>query len=288
VCAQPGRSRKLNTSVISVGNVTMVGAGKTPFVLYLAEQMQRAGRRWHPKPRHGRHLARGHLILEPGERVKVSQSGDEPQIFLRRGVAPVGIGADRFDTGKILQERFGVDILILDDGFQHVRLERQVDIVLIDALAPLGGREVFPLGRLREPLTALMRADVIVITRSESERGTYNLQLGLRRYNARVRPFSPPAVPELDRFVHRAANSGRRIPVYSRGRFLRVGESGIAPGRRSSCWGSVRSTTSLSAITTRIALTSCGRWRISLAQPRRRRRSQPRRTASTCAKAPST
>src|SRR5204863_4871521 len=136
------------------------------------------------------------LILEPGARVKVAQSGDEPQMFLRAGVAPVGIGTDRLQTGRLLQQRFGADVMILDDGFQHVRLERQVDIVLIDALAPFGDCEVFPLGRLREPLTALMRADVIVIARSESERGTYNLQLALRRYNARAPIFRARTVPE--------------------------------------------------------------------------------------------
>jgi 3-deoxy-D-manno-octulosonic-acid transferase len=204
------RRRKLSASVISVGNVTMGGTGKTPLVLYLAEQMRRAGHRPGILSRgHGRQSLARHLILEPGERVKVSQSGDEPQIFLRRGVAPVGIGADRFDTGRILQEHHGADVLILDDGFQHVRLERQADIVLIDALAPFGGGEIFPLGCLREPLTALMRADVIVITRSESERGTYNLQLALRRYNARAPIFRARTVPEC--WIDLA--TGRQIPA---------------------------------------------------------------------------
>jgi tetraacyldisaccharide 4'-kinase len=204
------RRRNLTAGVISVGNVTMGGTGKTPFVLYLAEQMRRAGRRPGILTRgHGRHSLVRHLILEPGERAKVSQTGDEPQIFLRRGVAPVGIGADRFDTGQMLQERFGADVLILDDGFQHLRLERQVDIVLIDALAPFGGGEVFPLGRLREPLAALMRADVIVITRSESERGTYNLHLALRRYNARAPIFRARTIPET--WVELA--TGREIPA---------------------------------------------------------------------------
>lgn len=204
------RRRNLNASVVSVGNVTMGGTGKTPFALYLAEQIRRAGRRPGILSRgHGRHSLAKHLILEPGERVKVSQSGDEPQIFLRRGTAPVGIGADRFDTGRILQERFGADVLILDDGFQHVRLARQADIVLIDALAPFGGGEIFPLGRLREPLTALARADVIVITRSESERGTYNLQLALRRYNARAPIFRARTVPEC--WIDLA--TGRQIPA---------------------------------------------------------------------------
>jgi len=191
------RRRSLTASVITAGNITMGGTGKTPFVLYLAEQMRRAGRRPGILTRgHGRHSLVRHLVLEAGERAKVSQTGDEPQIFLRRGVAPVGIGADRFDTGQMLQERFGADVLILDDGFQHVRLDRQVDIVLIDALAPFGGGEVFPLGRLREPPAALIRAGVIVITRSESERGTYNLQLALRRYNTRAPIFRARTVPE--------------------------------------------------------------------------------------------
>ena len=83
-------------------------------------------------------------------------SGDEPQIFVRSGLAPVGIGADRFQTGTRPAPRsFDVDVLLLDDGFQHVRLARDVDIVLIDALHPFGGGDLFPLGRLREPIEAL-------------------------------------------------------------------------------------------------------------------------------------
>ena len=198
------RRRKVDASVISAGNITMGGTGKTPFVLYLAEQMRRGGRRPGILSRgYGRHSLTRHLILEPGARVKVSQSGDEPQIFLRSAVAPVGIGADRFETGQLLQQRFGVDLMILDDGFQHV------DIVLVDALTPFGGGEVFPLGRLREPLAALGRADIIVITRSESERGTYNLQLALRRYNAHAPIFRSRTVPEY--WVDLA--SGQQVPV---------------------------------------------------------------------------
>jgi tetraacyldisaccharide 4'-kinase len=121
----------------------------------------------------------------------------------------VGIGADRFETGQLLQEQFGADLMILDDGFQHVRLERQVDIVLVDALAPFGGGEVFPLGRLREPLAALGRADVIVITRSENERGTYNLPLALRRFNARAPIYRSSTVPEY--WVDLA--TGQQIPA---------------------------------------------------------------------------
>jgi 3-deoxy-D-manno-octulosonic-acid transferase len=202
--------RRLAAGVISVGNITMGGTGKTPLVLYVAEQMRLAGRQPGILSRgYGRHSLDRHLILEPGAHVKVTQSGDEPQIFLRSGVAPVGIGADRFQTGRLLEERFGADVLILDDGFQHVRLERQVDIVLIDALTPFGGREVFPLGRLREPLEALARADAIVITRSESQRGTHNIQLAVRRYNVRAPVFHARTVAEC--WVDAA--SGQQIPA---------------------------------------------------------------------------
>ncbi len=203
------RRRKLNVAVVSVGNITMGGTGKTPLVLHLAEELRRAGRRPGILTRgHGRHSLDSHLILEPNARARVEQTGDEPQIFLRSGVAPVGIGADRFRSGGMIEQRFGADVLLLDDGFQHVRLERQVDLVLLDALAPFGGGEVFPLGRLREPLKALARAGAIVITRSECSPGTYNLESILRRYNAGAPLFYARTVP--DYWVEAA--TGRRIP----------------------------------------------------------------------------
>ena len=217
------RRKKLNAGVISVGNLTMGGSGKTPLVLYLAEEIRRGGRQPGILTRgYGRHSLQKHLILEPGARVTVSQSGDEPQIFLRAAGAPVGIGSDRFETGRMLQERFGADVLILDDGFQHLRLERQVDIVLIDALRPFGGGEVFPLGWLREPLEALARAEIIVITRSECSRGTFDLRCAVRRYNARAPIFHARSVPE--QWVE--ASSGQQIaelPLSRVGAFCGLG-----------------------------------------------------------------
>ncbi len=69
--------------------------------------------------------------------MRTEQTGDEPQIFLRARVAPVGIGADRYRTGTLLREQFGTDVFLLDDGFQHVKLARNFDIVLVDALESL-------------------------------------------------------------------------------------------------------------------------------------------------------
>lgn len=190
------RRRRLDSAVISVGNITMGGTGKTPCVLYLAEQMRRAGHRPGILTRgHGRHSLESLLILEPGARAKTAQTGDEPQIVLRSGVAPVGIGADRYQAGRLLEERFGCDVLILDDGFQHLRLERQVDLVLIDALLPFGGGDVFPVGWLREPLESLARADVFVITRSELAPGTWDLGRVLRTYNPHAPIFHARTAP---------------------------------------------------------------------------------------------
>ena len=191
------RRRGLNAGVVSVGNITMGGTGKTPCVLYLAELMHRAGRRPGILTRgHGRHSLDHNLILEAGANARPAQTGDEPQIFLHSGIAPVGVGADRYETGRLLEERFGCDVLILDDGFQHVRLERRVDLVLIDALSPFGGGEVFPLGRLREPLESLARADVFVITRSDFAPGTYDIERALRMYNTHAPVFYSHVTPE--------------------------------------------------------------------------------------------
>ena len=147
------RRRKLDVPVISVGNLTMGGTGKTPCVLRLAELLRERGRKPGILTRgYGRKSPVTALALPAGATVRTEESGDEPQIFLRARVAPVGIGADRYRTGTLLREKFGTDVMLLDDGFQHVRLARNFDVVLIDALNPFGGGEVFPVGRLREPV----------------------------------------------------------------------------------------------------------------------------------------
>ena len=176
--------------VISVGNITMGGTGKTPCVLLLAEILKRRGRKPGILTRgYGRNSPHKHLALEPGAVVNAEHSGDEPQIFVRSGLAPVGIGADRFRTGTLLVRGFGADVLLLDDGFQHQRLARSVDVVLIDALDPFGGGQVFPLGRLREALAGLARADLILITRSELSDLDANIERQVRRWNVRAPVF---------------------------------------------------------------------------------------------------
>jgi 3-deoxy-D-manno-octulosonic-acid transferase len=177
-------ARRLATPVVSVGGISMGGAGKTPMVDHLAERLREAGH--HPAI-----LTRGYrrrsietsILVEAGELAPVSFTGDEAQIFVQSGYAHSGIGADRFATGRLLEERYRPDIFLLDDGFQHTRLRRDLDLVVIDALNPFGGGAVFPLGNLREPLSALSRAGAFVIMRAAPEREYAGIVHQLRTLN---------------------------------------------------------------------------------------------------------
>jgi tetraacyldisaccharide 4'-kinase len=191
------RRRTLEVPVISVGNLTMGGTGKTPCVLRLATALRECGRKPGILTRgYGRISPAPVLALPMGATVRTSESGDEPQIFLRARVAPVGIGADRYRTGRLIREQFGADVMILDDGFQHVKLARNFDLVLIDALNPFGGCEVFPLGRLREPVSGLARADAILITRSEASDLAPAIERVVRQWNPRAPIFRARIQPQ--------------------------------------------------------------------------------------------
>ena len=190
--------RILDVPIISIGNLSMGGTGKTPCVLRLAELLIEKGQKPGILTRgYGRGSSEDHLILAPGATVKAEHSGDEPQIFVRSGLAPVGIGKDRVATGRMLRNAFDVDVLLLDDGFQHLRIARDVDVVLVDALDPFGGGDVFPLGRLREPLEGLSRADIILITRSDVSDLVTATERVIRRWNERAPIFRAWVEPRL-------------------------------------------------------------------------------------------
>jgi tetraacyldisaccharide 4'-kinase len=162
------------------------------------------------------------LALPAGASVRTEESGDEPQIFLRSRIAPVGIGADRYRSGAALHEKFGAAVMLLDDGFQHVKLARDFDLVLIDALNPFGGGGVFPMGRLREPPAGLARADAILITRSEAGDLVPAIEREIRLVNPSAPIFHAHIMPE-HWVEHR---TGRTIAL---GDFA-VGEAGVFSG----------------------------------------------------------
>jgi 3-deoxy-D-manno-octulosonic-acid transferase len=176
--------KKVDAPVISVGNITMGGTGKTPCVLRVTELLRVRGMRPAILTR-GYKRASPHkqLAIAPGAVASAIQTGDEPQIFIRSGLAPVGIGADRYAAAMLLRREFDVDVMVLDDAFQHLRLARDMEIVLVDAINPYGGGELFPLGRLREPLCGLARAGVILITRADLSDLVPAIERSVRTWN---------------------------------------------------------------------------------------------------------
>jgi len=134
------------------------------------------------------------LIIPRGQSADPSKTGDEASIFIARADAHVGIGADRFTVGRKIEQQLAPDLFLLDDGFEHRRLHRAHDIVLIDAADPLAGG-VFPLGRLREPLHALARADTIILTRCRRNQDTAAIERLIARYNAESPVFRSRVVP---------------------------------------------------------------------------------------------
>jgi tetraacyldisaccharide 4'-kinase len=165
-------------------------------VLHFAQRLKRAGYKPAILTRgYRRASSERSTLLGEREDVPVEVTGDEARLFLRSGAAPVGIGADRYATGMLVENRFGPDVLLLDDGFQHRRLARTVDVVLIDALDPFAGEALVPLGRLREPLEALSRADVFLITRAVPGVPLAGIQSRLSHLNPRAPAFRSRVVP---------------------------------------------------------------------------------------------
>ncbi len=153
------KQRRLRAAVISVGNLTVGGTGKTPMVIWLAEKFVAEGKRV--------------AILSRGYRGRNGTSDEiELMKFRLQGRVAFGVGKNRFAAGKRLESQQPIDIFLLDDGFQHLQLARDLDILLIDASRPIQGELLLPAGRLREPLHALSRANLVVFTRAETVPGT--------------------------------------------------------------------------------------------------------------------
>jgi tetraacyldisaccharide 4'-kinase len=152
------RQQRLRGAVISVGNLSVGGTGKTPMVLWLAERLHARGKKV--------------AILSRGYRGS-NGSSDEIELMKQRlqDRAEFGIGKDRFREGKRIESQRKVDVFLLDDGFQHLALARDLDIVLIDASREMAKEQLLPAGNLREPFSAMMRANLLVFTRVENAPG---------------------------------------------------------------------------------------------------------------------
>jgi tetraacyldisaccharide 4'-kinase len=146
------KQKRLKATVISVGNLSVGGTGKTPFVIWLAEKLLGQGKRISI-------LTRGYRGKDgSSDEVEVMRAHLQDRVFF-------GVGADRYVQGHQLESKHEIDVFLLDDGFQHLQLARDFDIVLMDASLEIGEQSLLPGGRLREPLSALSRANALVLTR---------------------------------------------------------------------------------------------------------------------------
>jgi len=153
------RSRKLGRPVVSVGNLSTGGAGKTPFVIALGELLKWRGVSFDVLSRGYGRRTRGVLVVEPDG--AAADFGDEPLLIARKLGVPVIVGESRYEAGLLAEKKFDSQLHILDDGFQHRSLARDFDIVLVTGQDFDDG--LLPSGRLREPLCSLARADAIVV-----------------------------------------------------------------------------------------------------------------------------
>lgn len=153
------RAKRLKGPVVSIGNLSVGGSGKTPFVILLGEELQRRGVRFDVLSRGYGRRSRG--IFEVDPEGPATRFGDEPLLVRRRVGCPVIVGESRHQAGLFAEQKFGPQLHILDDGFQHRSLARDLDIVL---LTPEDLNDsLLPGGRLREPLSSLVRTDEIIV-----------------------------------------------------------------------------------------------------------------------------
>ncbi len=193
------KRKTLPGRVISVGNITAGGTGKTPAVAALAQWAVSKGIR-------ACIISRGYggsydgpvLAVSDGERVLADSrlSGDEPALLAEKVPGcPVVLSRKRYLGGIYAREKFGSELFILDDGFQHMQLMRDLNLLLMDAHEPFGNGHLLPRGPLREPLDQLRRADAFILTRFEKNGGDRTLAF-LRKKYADIPVFCADHVPE--------------------------------------------------------------------------------------------
>ncbi len=216
------KARRLPCRVISVGNIVVGGTGKTPTVIAIAGHLQRGGMRVAILLRgYKRRVGEKVAIVSDGEKVCKSlvESGDEAYMMAKhlRNV-PIIIGKCRYSAGQVALERFKVDVLLLDDGFQHRQLARDIDILTIPTTHPFGNPEkLLPAGTLREPLTTLRRADIILLTHADIP----NISAHTKKL---VKPLAPniPVLTSIHQPTHlyplvannqQSAVSNKRLPL---------------------------------------------------------------------------
>ncbi len=184
------KTKRLPRPVISIGNITVGGTGKTPLVMTLSTGLMERGVSTAILSRGYRGKKGSSPLVTDGQNILLSpeESGDEPFLMasVMKGI-PVLVGKDRFKNGEMALERFPVHGFLLDDGFQHLPLHRDLNVLLIDSQIGFGDGYLLPRGILREPLSHLRRADLFLLTKVEDAQACRSLELTLRE----IHPSAP-------------------------------------------------------------------------------------------------
>jgi len=191
-------SRQLPCKVICVGNITVGGTGKTPMTMYVAQNIKQLGFKAAIVSRgyRGRAESRGGVVSD-GKSICMGpvQAGDEPYM-IARGLKdiPVIVGKNRYAAGMLAVNNFRPDVIVLDDGFQHLKLERDIDLVLLDHAHPFGNSYLLPRGILREPISSLARGTACILTRHQAGRDDASIDL-IKKYTPQSRVFTSSQDP---------------------------------------------------------------------------------------------
>ncbi|HXR10625.1 MAG TPA: tetraacyldisaccharide 4'-kinase [Candidatus Acidoferrales bacterium] len=205
------RAQSLQGAVVSVGNLAAGGSGKTPFVMLMGELLKARGIKFDVLSRGYGRKSRGVRLVDPAGLPQ--EFGDEPLLIARRLQVPVIVGEDRYDAGRFAELKFGPQLHLLDDGFQHRALARDFDIVLVTP--PDANDRLLPAGRLREPLSSLRRADAVALASGAAAesfplegKSVWRVRRGILPQNVPPRPvvFCGIARPQNFILQLRAAN----------------------------------------------------------------------------------
>jgi tetraacyldisaccharide 4'-kinase len=203
--------QRLGGPVISIGNLSVGGTGKTPFLILLGELLKSRDIKFDVLSRGYGRRTRGVLPVDPAG--SASDFGDEPLLIARRLGVNVVLGEERYEAGVYAERKFGTQLHLLDDGFQHRALARDFDIVLV---TPEDARDrVLPAGRLREPVSSLRRADAIVLTNGATAESfplrnklVWRLRRGIIAKNVPSRPVAFCAVARPQNFLLQLRTAG--------------------------------------------------------------------------------
>ncbi len=218
------RTGRLPCPVLSVGNLTLGGSGKTPTVELVARSLLDMGAAPAILSRGYGRVTRGVLVVSDrgGIRAEPRSAGDEPVLLAERlsGV-PVVVGENRYEAGRVAVERCGATALVLDDGFQHRTLAKNLEILVVPGRAPWGNARVFPRGMLREPLSGLARAHVVVVTNPPGPETVAEVTATVRRHHATAAVLAAryqmqdAIEPRSSRRVPVAELAGRRLLAFA-------------------------------------------------------------------------